>query len=148
MEFGAAYTVWSEGNVGTPGAMTFDLLAGIRYWRQDVEVAVTASPLTLERSGVVDWVDPIIGGRFSYAVEPGQSVLLRGDIGGFGAGSDFSWQALATYYAKIFDGPDYTLDGYVGYRGLAVDYSQGSGPRRYEMDIVQHGPVLEGAVNL
>jgi hypothetical protein len=67
---------------------------------------------------------------------------VRGDIGGFGAGSDFSWQALATYNAKLCDGNGYTLDGFVGYRALAVDYHQGSGIRRYEMDTIQHGPIL------
>lgn len=147
MEFGAAYTVWSDGETGAPGVMNLDLLAGARYWRQEVDVAATVGigggpGLTGARSGQVDWVDPIIGARVGYGVAPGQSVLLRGDIGGFGVGSDFSWQAIATYNAKICDGNGYTLDGFVGYRALSVDYNQGSGLRRYELDAVQHGPVL------
>jgi hypothetical protein len=142
MEFGAAYTVWSDGETGAPGVMNFDLLAGARYWRQDVDIAASIGGLTAARSGQVDWVDPIVGARLGYGVAPGQSVLLRGDIGGFGAGSEFSWQALATYNSKICDGNGYTLDGFVGYRALAVDYGQGSGVRRYEMDTIQHGPVM------
>jgi hypothetical protein len=142
MELGAAYTVWSDGEAGAPGVVNFDVLAGARYWRQEVDVVATLGPLASARSGVVDWVDPIIGARLGYGVAPGQSVLVRGDIGGFGVGSDFSWQALATYNAKICDGSGYTLDGFVGYRALAVDYNQGSGARRYEMDTVQHGPVM------
>jgi hypothetical protein len=142
MEFGAAYTVWSDGETGAPGVVSFDLLAGARYWRQEVDLFANLGPIATEKSGIVDWVDPIIGARVGYGVAPGQSVLVRGDIGGFGAGSDFSWQALATYNAKICDGNGYTLDGFVGYRALSVDYSQGSGVRRYEMDTVQHGPIL------
>jgi hypothetical protein len=147
MEFGAAYTVYTDGVVGAPGVINLDLLAGARYWRQDVEIAATLGALGIPvaaaaRSGQVDWVDPIVGARLGYGVAPGQSVLLRGDIGGFGVGSEFSWQVLATYNAKICDLNGYAIDGFVGYRALAVDYSQGSGGRRYEMDAVQHGPVL------
>lgn len=142
MEFGAAYTVWSDGTTGAPGVVNLDLLAGARYWRQEVDLFANLGPIATERSGIVDWVDPIIGARVGYGMAPGQSVLLRGDIGGFGVGSEFSWQVLATYNAKICDVNGYALDGLVGYRALAVDYRQGSGVRRYEMDTVQHGPVL------
>lgn len=147
MEFGAAYTVHTDGVVGAPGVVNLDLLAGARYWRQDVDISATLNALGVPiiaaaRSGQVDWVDPIVGARLGYGVAPGQSVLLRGDIGGFGVGSEFSWHVLATYNAKICDLNGYTLDGFLGYRALSVDYSQGSGVRRYEMDTVQHGPVL------
>jgi hypothetical protein len=141
-EFGAAYTMWSNGIAEQPGAMNVDVLAGVRYWRQDVEIAADIGGLGVEKSGVVDWVDPIVGARVGFGVAPGQSILLRGDIGGFGIGSDFSWQTIATFNAHICDGVGYAIDGYVGYRALAIDYNQGSGLRRYEMDAVQHGPVL------
>ncbi len=68
---------------------------------------------------------------------------MRGDVGGFGAGSDFSWQALATYNMKLCVTGGTVIDGYFGYRALAVDYSEGS----YELDVVQHGPVMGLTMN-
>ena len=35
-----------------------------------------------------------------------------------------------------------TLDGYVGWRALSVDYETGEGHSRYEFDVLQHGPVV------
>jgi hypothetical protein len=40
------------------------------------------------------------GVRWVLRVAPGQ-VLFRADIGGFGAGSEFSWNALAAYRFKF-----------------------------------------------
>lgn len=138
VELGAAYAVWSQGGA------TVDVLAGGRYWRQSTDVYVDlGSGLALDRSATVDWVDPFIGARLIQPVAPGQSILVRGDVGGFGAGSDFSWQALATYNMKLCETGGTVIDGYFGYRALAVDYSEGS----YELDVVQHGPVMGLTMN-
>jgi hypothetical protein len=69
------------------------------------------------------------------------SLLLRADVGGFGAGSDASWQVLATYNFQMRTICGY-LDGYLGSRALSVDYSQGSGNTAYKYDVLMHGPVL------
>lgn len=160
LEFGTAYEVWSNGLAQTAGHTAFDVLGGVRYWRQQLDVSVdVASSATLDgplgiidltrtgnrvsaASGTVDWVDPFVGGRLRYDAGAGQSVVMRGDIGGFGAGSDFSWHAIATYNWQMCKTDSYALDGYVGYRALSVDYSQGSGNTKYEFDAIQHGPVL------
>jgi NAD(P)-dependent dehydrogenase (short-subunit alcohol dehydrogenase family) len=34
------------------------------------------------------------------------------------------------------------VDGYVGFRALSVDYSQGSGTSKFEFDNVIYGPVI------
>jgi hypothetical protein len=133
VELGAAYAVWSQGGA------TVDVLAGGRYWRQNTDVYLNvAGAFSLDASATIDWVDPFIGARLIQPVAPGQSILLRGDVGGFGAGSDFSWQALATYNMELCETGGTVIDGYFGYRALAVDYSESS----YELDIVQHGPVM------
>ena len=36
----------------------------------------------------------------------------------------------------------YVIDGYLCYRALSVDYSQGSGTSRYEYDVLMQGPVM------
>ena len=60
---------------------------------------------------------------------PGQNVTLRGDVGGFDVGSEFSWQVIATHDFQLCVTERYTIDGYLGYRALSVDYSEGSGAK-------------------
>ena len=50
--------------------------------------------IQLLTSGSVDWADPFIGARLQHQLAPSQEITLRGDVGGFGAGSQFSWQAM------------------------------------------------------
>jgi hypothetical protein len=61
--------------------------------------------------------------------------------GGFGAGSDFSWQIVGTY------GFDTSLCGtpfhaVLGYRALAVDFSENGKFGKNGIDFVQHGPIM------
>lgn len=152
VEVGAAY------EVGRAGALAFDVLGGARYWYQEADVSLEiASSLDVgglerfgarafARSGSVDWVDPVIGARIRYEVAPGHELFLRGDIGGFGLGSDFSWQAIGGYGFEFGVWNGVTYSGVIGYRALSVDYAQGEGRRRYEFDVVQHGPVLGLAI--
>jgi hypothetical protein len=153
LELGAAYEVW--GSQSTGGATSIDLLGGLRYWRQEVEVSasvaawvggigglnVTGGRATA-RSGDVDWWDPFIGVRLRQAVAPGQNLTVRADIGGFDIGSQFTWHAIATYDARLLTRQGYAIDAYLGYKALSVDYSTGSGTSRYEYDVIQHGPVI------
>ena len=85
---------------------------------------------------------PPAGARVRYAVAPGHELFLRGDIGGFGVGSDFSWQAVGGYGFDFGTWNGITFSGVIGYRALSVDYAEGEGRRRYEFDMLQHGPVL------
>lgn len=160
VEAGAAYEVWSSGSHGSAGVTAIDVLAGIRYWHQEASLSANVNAtLSIEgprgliglsrsgnrvfaKSGSVDWVDPIVGARLRHQVAPGQELVLRGDIGGFGAGSDFSWQAIGTYNWQMCTVGSLVLNGYAGYRALQVDYEQGSGLKEYKYDVLQHGPVF------
>ena len=146
VEVGAGYQLWSQGSPGSAGYMALDVLAGARYWRQETDVSVqVAGPLgglDVSRSGTIDWTDPFVGARVRQTLAPGQELTVRGDFGGFGAGSDFSWQAIATYDWRLRAADSYTLDAYIGYRALSVDYSQGNGLSTYKYDVLQHGPVV------
>jgi hypothetical protein len=156
IEVGAAYEVarWRSGLSFLPGQTAIDVLAGARYWRQEVDInlALTATldvgGLTLSknraiaRAGDVDWVDPLVGLRIRHNLAPGHELLLRGDVGGFGAGSEFSWNVLGAYSFQIGVYHGVTYSGMLGYRALAVDFEKGSGVNRYEYDVVQHGPLL------
>jgi len=91
----------------------------------------------------MDWVDPFVGARIRQQLAtPGQTIELRGDVGGFGAGSQFSWQAIATYNSPLCVIHGIPVDGYVGFRALSADFSQGSGRSRFEWDNVIYGPVI------
>lgn len=110
-----------------------ELLAGIRYYdiRLDVEVtgAITASP-----KGDKNWIDPLVGGVFSVPITGRWSFKTRGDIGGFGAGSDLSWQLWGLFDYRF--GKRNSLA--FGWRHLAWDYSEG----RFGMDTYMTGPVV------
>jgi hypothetical protein len=157
-ELGAVYEVagWrTESLIGYgSGFTTLDVLAGARYWRQDVEVrlAVTSTldlgglalsgSRAVARSGDVEWVDPLVGLRLRHQLARGLEFVLRGDVGGFGAGSAFSWNVLGAYRWQFATHAGVAYSGVIGYRALAVDFEKGAGASRYEYDTVQHGPLI------
>jgi len=161
VEAGGAYEIWSRGSQGSTGSTAFDLLAGARYWHQEADVSADVTgtvalsgPLgititgnrQIASSGSVDWVDPFIGARVRQQLAPGQEIVLRGDVGGFGAGSQFSWQAIATYNWLLGVTHGIPVDGYVGFRALSADYSQGSGTSKFGFDNVIYGPVIGATI--
>jgi len=127
-EVGAAYEVVRF------GAVAFDFLGGARYWYQEADLSLNvtaavqvgdlevAGTRAFARSGSVDWLDPMIGARMRYTVAPGHELWLRGDIGGFGIGSDVSWQAIGAYGFEFGTYQGITFSGVIGYRALYVDY--------------------------
>jgi hypothetical protein len=157
VEAGAMYEVmhWDSGlSARRADDTVLEMLAGGRYWHQELDVNVALAGTlnvdglvlsgseALARSGGVDWVDPFVGARLRWHPAPGEEVALRGDVGGFGAGSKFTWQALATYNWYLCTHGSLVLDGYLGYRALSVDYETGEGVSRYEFDVLQQGPVM------
>ena len=65
-----------------------------------------------------------MGGRVRHEIAPGKELSLEGDVGGFGAGSQFSWQVVAAYgYDTMCFGMP--LHAVIGYRALSVDFSDG-----------------------
>ncbi len=153
LEAGGAYEIvkWPSGG-GSNTAI--DVYAGARYWHQEADIKfsltadltvfddlVVSRGIALARSGSVDWVDPLVGVMIRHQLAPGQELFFRGDIGGFGAGSEFSWNVVAAYNFEICAQDGVTYSGVLGYRLLDVDYEQGSGRTKYEYDVLQHGPL-------
>ncbi|MGI9393934.1 MAG: hypothetical protein ACR2OY_04750, partial [Boseongicola sp.] len=97
--------------------------------------------LAVARAGSIDWIDPVIGMRVRHSISPGKEIQLRGDVGGFGIGSDFSWQ-LYGGYSHTWKRDGWDLAGVIGYRALAVDFQEGNGRTRKGIDAVIHGPML------
>jgi hypothetical protein len=102
-------------------AGTVDVFAGIRYWhmRTNLDFAPNILPATsVSRSK--NWVDPIVGTRLKVNLSPKFFAFGKGDIGGFGAGSDFTWELLGGVGYNINE--RFSLLG--GYRHLSVDYQK------------------------
>jgi hypothetical protein len=83
------------------------------------------------------WVDPLVGLTLRSAREHRVRLQLYTEIGGFGVGSDFTWQIFPTLGIKLTD----RLSLEVGYRWLDMDYSTGDGNERFAYDVLTQGPI-------
>jgi hypothetical protein len=108
--------------VDTPD-FTLDALGGARFWYISNDITVSAShpaigSVTASHRESFGWVDPVVGLRAFIPVTEKLSFQAQADIGGFGAGSDFTWSALATLNYTFSD----HFSASAGYRVLDVDY--------------------------
>ncbi|MDX2429596.1 MAG: hypothetical protein QNK35_01605, partial [Bacteroides sp.] len=68
---------------------------------------------------------------------------FRGDVGGFGLGSDLTWQlqAYAGYrFTKVFQLT-------AGYRVLSTDYNNGGDSDKFFFNMKEFGPVIRFGFN-
>ncbi|MHA3773369.1 hypothetical protein ACXR0O_17690 [Verrucomicrobiota bacterium sgz303538] len=65
-----------------------------------------------------DWFDPYIGLRGRYQLSPAFYLIGRGDIGGFGIGSELTWQAYGAVGCQL----SRNVYAEAGYRYLFIDY--------------------------
>lgn len=89
------------------------------------------------------WYDPVVVMRTQGTIKEKWLLQFRGDVGGFGVGSDFSWQiqANAGYrFSKLFQAT-------VGYRYIGIDYDKGKGAERFLYDIDTYGWVVHLGFN-
>ena len=119
---------------GGAGLWALDALAGGRVTRVENEIGLIGGPSVRQRES---WFDPFVGLRLRGRFVVNWDYAVQGDIGGFGVGSDFSWQTLATigYRFSLFGAEATAL---VGYRALSQDYGKGA----FRWDMTVHGPVL------
>jgi len=121
---------------------SWDFLVGARYNNLSAELGVQASllgfPLSAQRKQSADWVDPVIGLRGNAFLNDKTRVILWGDYGGFGAGSDQTWQTFGGLGYTFSNG----IDVFGGYRAYAFDYEDGTGASRVALDLLYHGPML------
>lgn len=99
-------------------ALTIDLLGGARLWDVDGQVDVPLAGVALAPGKT--FVDPVVAARFNAPVAPRLTALLHADIGGFGIGSDFSYQVVATANYRASD--RFYISA--GWRHLHLDYAE------------------------
>lgn len=112
---------------------------GLRYTDLGADLQVVGGgPLgeTLAASGDDDWVDPVIGLRYLWPLGASWEIVAKGDIGGFGIASDFTWQ---TTLAAGWNATDH-LSLLIGLRYIGVDYEDGAGANYIKWDVVEGGP--------
>lgn len=116
----------------------FEFLVGARYMSMDMSLETrTPGGATTQRSQKEDWIDPYVGASTTLPISDAWSFTLRGDIGGFGVGSDLAWNAVARFNWAFSENASAVL----GYRILDVDYENGSGNDLFVYDMSESGPV-------
>jgi hypothetical protein len=117
-----------------------DAYGGLRYWQLDNDLEVVGGgPLgqTLDADDTEDWVDPLVGLRYVMPINESWELIARGDIGGFGVGSDFTWHVTAFANWRVSEHGSVLL----GFRYLDVDYDDGSGAGLFRWDVTEGGPM-------
>lgn len=127
--------VAGEYRVVETGTASVDLMAGARIWSVDTDIDPQGGPGDpLFFSDGDSWIDPIVGVRGRMDMTERFYATGWGMVGGFGAGSDITWDVMAAIGYEVTD--RVAIIG--GYRALGVDYSNDD----FLFDVVQHGPIL------
>lgn len=124
VEFGGGYRI---------GASPVEALVGGRFY--SISAGVSVGQVTLAE-GNTDWIDPFVGFRLRQPLGDRWILTLRGDVGGFGVGSDFAWSATGTIAYRL--GPK--VYAFAGYRAWSFE-REGEHEIR-ELDAVLAGPGL------
>lgn len=125
-------TPWLEGGIG---GRLVSLYTGL-----DLE---TVHDGNLGGDASKTWFDPILILRSQGAIKDKWLLQFRGDVGGFGVGSDFSWQvqAYAGYrFCSLFQAT-------IGYRYIGINYDKGEGIERFLYDVDTYGMVVRLGFN-
>jgi hypothetical protein len=112
-------------------SVTFDALAGFRYYYYEGSIDIDPGPFVRDTQS---WADPVVGVRMLFNVAPSVTFNVVADIGGFGVGSDLSWRLVAGINWNV--NRCFALNA--GWAILDVDYENGS----FAYDVQQSGPYL------
>jgi len=105
--------------------------------------AFPAGTYEVSESASKTWFDPILITRLTADIKDKWLFQFRGDLGGFGIGSDFTWQlqGYAGYrFSKLFQLT-------AGYRILSMDYDKGTDSERFIYNVDLFGPVIRFGFN-
>jgi hypothetical protein len=120
----------------------FELGLGLTYNQLEVDVDISVvlpgPPTELSAGGKEEWIDPTVVARATWPINDHWFLQARGNVGGFGVGSDLMWQIMADVGYRPSEAWFLTF----GYRVIDFDYDQGSGLDRFVYDMKTFGPVL------
>lgn len=123
------------------GEQKLDVLIGARYTVLDTRLDLTlatGAPLLPDGARTVSqdesWTDPVIGVRLRASLSETWHAVVLADVGGFGAGSDLTYQmygAIGWRFARHWSAE-------LGYRYVYQDYQKDD----FRWDIATSGPQL------
>lgn len=117
-----------------------DIFAGGRVWNVDTRLSVNFRRFGNRSRGISEWwFDPIVGVKGKYHFAPDWYAIGYGDIGGFGLGSDLTFQL----YGGIGWKPTDNISLELGYRYFDTDYSDGG----FVWDVALSGPQATLKIN-
>jgi hypothetical protein len=122
--------------LGRRVAPNLEALLSLAYFDVSADLRVRVLQQVRTASRDASWVDPLLGLNYEIPVSGKWRFTLRGDVGGFGFGSDLTWHALTKFTYQQSD----RFNWYLGYRAIAYDYEEGQGANYQHYDLVQHGP--------
>jgi hypothetical protein len=88
-----------------------------------LETDITSSLPAVRAEGSQSWLDPLIGVRTVWDLSRHWNVGVGGNVGGFGVGSDFAAEGLASVGYRFHLSKEITANVMAGYRALYQDYS-------------------------
>jgi len=102
---------------------SIDAIGGGRFWHLNnaLDLFPPNNGNTVTAAQTQDWVDPVLGARFRLNANKGIFFNLKGDAGGFGVGSQETYQIYAGVGKQFKE----HYSALLGYRYLYVDYKNG-----------------------
>lgn len=132
--------IWMlELGAGLPlgGAQAWEAIAGLRYVDLEFGSEVAGDPTARAEQS---WIDPWVGARGRVPLGGRWALRLRADVGGFGVGTELTWQAMAGLQAAL--GECVRLE--LGYRSISLDFEDDD----LEYDALIRGPMIACAFQL
>lgn len=124
----------SENLQATFSLSYFDLSADLKLTATGPE----GGSVSRSASASADWIDPMVGLQYNVAVADRWRLGFRGDVGGFGIGSDLSYHLLATAHWQASE----KVGMVFGYRVIGFDYEDGDGADYQHYDLTEQGPLI------
>lgn len=118
-----------------------EFVLGARYWNFDTRIALYGNgPVGVVQSSDSsrNWVDPLVGFRAVVPISENWIFVARGDVGGFGLGSDFAWDATAFFDWRF--GKNFSMA--FGYRYFDLQFDDRGGADAFDLDMQQGGPAI------
>jgi hypothetical protein len=145
VEFGPAYRVLDVPLAGGGRSIELDLLTGGRfmYFYTSIGIEGSGGRVLSTARATTTWVDPFVGGRWSVPLVGDLALIFRGDIGGFGAGSDLAWNLIGGFQYELPWHPGSARTSLIlAYKAFDFDYQTGSGEQKTAIALDQRGPAV------
>lgn len=117
------------------GPVVVDLFAGARLNGNKQAVDYRGTLIDVSAKVSKTWIDPVLATRISAPLGGKFGMTLYGDVGGFGIGSKFTWQGLATANYQI----NHKMTAGLGWRYFNINYHDSDG---FRYAVAQSGPIL------